>query len=447
MGLLWDTWEWGDWEADVRSITVVGSNLFACTNAGLFLSTGNGGEWSPAMNGIISSLTINAFAVYDYGSGSIVFAGSFPSGVFRSTDNGSHWIAVNNGINSIDINAFTTIGKNIFAGGPTGVFLSTDNGVSWDTLGLSNTGEVVSLLSAANAKGDTMILAGTWSGLFISRDNGKTWDTTGLYGDVVALAADTNGQGGMNIFAGTRGSGIFLSTDNGVTWNSLHNGIPVVENVNALAFSGRHLFAATDYTLYVSTDNGASWGPTGLNTAAISSNTWIYSLAVDTNGTDGLDIFAGTSDHGVLVSTNGGASWAAANTGLTDMCLYSLAVGGSYLFAGTNATGVWRRPLSELITSVTPPSGNMPKTFLLSQNYPNPFNPSTIISYQLPMNSHVELTVYDVLGREVATLVNEKQTAGTHSVNFNASNLPSGVYFYRMQSGAVSETKKLILIK
>jgi len=446
-GLITGPWEWGDWEADVRSITVVGSSFFACTNAGLFLSTNNGAEWGPADAGIISSLTINAFAVCGSEPGTNIFAGSFPSGVFLSTDEGSHWGTANNGINSIDINAFTITGKNIFAGGPTGVFLSTNNGANWDTAGLSNTGEVVSLLAATNAEGNGLILAGTWNGLFISSDNGKTWNATALKEDVTALAADSNQQGGMNIFAGTRGSGIFLSTDQGVTWNSLHNGIPVVENINALCFGGENLFAATDYILYHSTDNGTSWAPTGLNTATISSNTWICSLAVDTIGSDGSTIFAGTSDHGVLVSVNAGVSWAPANTGLTDLCAYSLAVSSPYLFAGTNASGVWKRRLSEMTAIHEPSPGKGPQIFSLNQNYPNPFNPSTVISYQLPQSSIVTLKVYDIIGREVSTLVSEQKNIGQYEVTFDGSKLASGVYFYRLQAGTYVETKKLLLLK
>ncbi|OYV84749.1 MAG: hypothetical protein B7Z63_06465 [Ignavibacteriae bacterium 37-53-5] len=89
----------------------------------------------------------------------------------------------------------------------------------------------------------------------------------------------------------------------------------------------------------------------------------------------------------------------------------------------------------------------MPKAFSLSQNYPNPFNPSAIISYQLPTNSFVTLKLYDVLGKEVETLVNERQSAGSYSVRFNGVNLPSGVYFYRLEAGSYHDTKKFLLLK
>jgi O-glycosyl hydrolase len=92
-------------------------------------------------------------------------------------------------------------------------------------------------------------------------------------------------------------------------------------------------------------------------------------------------------------------------------------------------------------------SASEPVSYSLSQNYPNPFNPSTVISYRLPVNSFVRLKIYDVLGREVQTLVNRRQNTGSYTVNFKANNLPGGVYFYRLQAGMYNDTKKLILLK
>ncbi len=92
-------------------------------------------------------------------------------------------------------------------------------------------------------------------------------------------------------------------------------------------------------------------------------------------------------------------------------------------------------------------STSLPQTFALHQNYPNPFNPTTVISYQLPVASTVSLKVYDVLGKEVMTLMNSRQNAGTYHFTLNGANLSSGVYFYRLQAGNFSQTKKMMLIK
>ena len=89
----------------------------------------------------------------------------------------------------------------------------------------------------------------------------------------------------------------------------------------------------------------------------------------------------------------------------------------------------------------------LPTNYSLSQNYPNPFNPSTSISYHLPVNGFVTLKVYDVLGDEVATLVNGEKHAGEYEIEFDAANLSSGVYFYQLQAGSLVETKKMLLLK
>jgi hypothetical protein len=107
-----------------------------------------------------------------------------------------------------------------------------------------------------------------------------------------------------------------------------------------------------------------------------------------------------------------------------------------------------RQPLSEMIsTSVKNTSIHMPEVYSLFQNYPNPFNPTTIITYQLPMNSKVGLKIYDLLGREIAMLVEEEQSAGWKEVQWNASSVSSGIYFYRLTAGNFVGVKKMIVVK
>jgi hypothetical protein len=99
------------------------------------------------------------------------------------------------------------------------------------------------------------------------------------------------------------------------------------------------------------------------------------------------------------------------------------------------------------VTSVEGPVSGTPESFELSQNYPNPFNPSTKIDFKLSKASDVKMTVYNVLGQQVATLLNEHMSAGSQSVVFDASKLSSGVYFYRLDAGNFSSIKKMMLLK
>ena len=104
-------------------------------------------------------------------------------------------------------------------------------------------------------------------------------------------------------------------------------------------------------------------------------------------------------------------------------------------------------PGDVVVTSVSTAGPDLPKVFALDQNYPNPFNPTTVIRYQLPIASHVELKIYDILGREVTTLVDEQKPAGYYTVQFNASGLASGVYFYRMKAGDFVQSRKATLVR
>jgi len=280
---------------------------------------------------------------------------------------------------------------------------------------------------------------GTEGSVFLSTDNGTSWAPVNTPFSRFSQMV----QSGGNTFAGTDG-GVFLSIDSGKSWTEVNAGLTQT-HINALAVIGTNLFAGTDGGVFLSTDNGISW--TAVNTGL--TDLGILALAVS-----GTNLFAGTGG-GVFLSTNNGTSWAAANDGLPSTGVGCLAISETNLFAGTfmgapwdsGAYGVWRRPLSEMITSVEPATSQLPLQFSLFQNYPNPFNPSTVISYQLPGISNVDLRVFDLLGREVALLVNEEKPAGRYSVQWDAARFSSGVYFYRLLAGEYTATKKVAVVR
>ena len=157
---------------------------------------------------------------------------------------------------------------------------------------------------------------------------------------------------------------------------------------------------------------------------------------------------AGTDSDCVYLSTNNGTSWIQKNQGLDVIPRFkALFITENYIFGGTEYFSIWRRPLSELITGIKNISTEIPRSFKLEQNYPNPFNPNTVISFQLPVDGQVSLKIYDLLGKEISTLVNEKLAPGTYTVDWNASQYPSGVYFYRLQTEGYTETRKMLLTK
>jgi hypothetical protein len=158
------------------------------------------------------------------------------------------------------------------------------------------------------------------------------------------------------------------------------------------------------------------------------------------------DIYTAT-EGGVFHTTDFGTSWSDIGSGISHFTVSSLFISDPYLFAVTS-NGVWKRSLSG-ITSVLVHSLNeiSPKSFELNQNYPNPFNPATQIQYSVPHECSVSLKVYNLLGQEQAILFEGVRQSGKYVVTFDGRKLASGVYFYRLQSGSVSISKKFLLLK
>lgn len=369
-------------------------------------------------------------------SGANLFAGIYSNsdtnGVYLTTNNGASWVPAGNGLTNHYVRSLVSSGGNVLAGTyGGGTFLSSNNGSSWTNSGLRGWSVTSFALLGSN------LFAGTdYGGAVFSTNNGATWSypaNNGLSGAAICLAVS-----GTNLFAG--GVGIFISTNNAASWSAVNNGLTDLA-VECMAVSGTDLFVGTqDSGVYRSTDNGASW---------TSANKGLPSAPVTSLAVSGTNIFAGTMPGGIFLSTDSGISWRAVNTGLPFVAtgITCIAVVQANLFAASVADGVWRRSISDILTAINENRPAVPAKFDLMQNYPNPFNPTTVIAYQLPTSSFVTLTIFDVLGRKVRTLVNERQDDGNHAVQLDASKLPSGVYFYRLHAGTFTETKKLTVLK
>jgi len=156
-------------------------------------------------------------------------------------------------------------------------------------------------------------------------------------------------------------------------------------------------------------------------------------------------------DGGIILNTtDGGNNWIRQNS-ITPNDLYNVFFTDAYNGTAVGEDGTIINTSFPGVTSIESEIENkidqLPSDYLLSQNYPNPFNPTTSLQYTIGSLQFVTLKVYDVLGREVAMLVNEEKQAGEYEVEFNAANLPSGIYFYQLKAGQYSETKKMVLLK
>lgn len=277
------------------------------------------------------------------------------------------------------------------------------------------------------------VFAGTESYKCYYTDNGGvTWgQCSDIWNDVKCFTAN-----GSTLFAGTT-QGIYYTTNSGINWVLTYPGYLTAYEIKLINGA---IFAATYDGIWNSTNNGAHWNQvsTGSFKALESFN---------------QNIFAGSANNGFYISTNNGLNWTQRNEGLVNTSVNSLTIIGSTIFAATNGDGIWKRPLTEIV-GIKNISTEIPSTFSLEQNYPNPFNPETKIRFSIPLchscggrNPYATLKVFDILGKEVATLVNQDLQPGTYETTFDASNLTSGIYYYKLTAGNYSATKKMILIK
>ncbi|MFZ4590310.1 MAG: T9SS type A sorting domain-containing protein [Ignavibacteria bacterium] len=341
--------------------------------------------------------------------------------VYRSTDLGLTWsVYYNAGIKGI--NALNVSGGIIYIGNNYNNVYSNDNGATWKNTNLTK--YVYSFYDYYSR-----ILAGTESHRsYYKNYNDSVWvQSTDIWEDVLCFKSY-----GGNIMAGTS-QGIYFSFNGGVNWiQSNATGIPF----NDFAISSNALFAGSDFMgVWKSTDYGFEWEQTKLN-----------SVSVKALSSYNNNIFAGTYQYGFYLSTNNGLNWVQRNDGIGSATINSLTLSGGYIYAATENSGLWRRPLGELI-SISSPVHTGYALFDLYQNYPNPFNPGTNIQFALTAETKIKLTVYDASGKEVEKLFDKVFQPGQYSVPWNASKYPSGVYFYKLSSETVSVTKRMVYVR
>jgi hypothetical protein len=263
--------------------------------------------------------------------------------------------------------------------------------------------------------------------------------------NIIALHIAPNGH----IFAGSFDGGAFRSTNGGASWAPLaglnHPHIAVlVSNVGGdlLAANGGVVAAGFTNGIYRSTDDGENWN----RIYSDPTYDYVHALALNSQG----HIYAGVWADGVIRSTDNGVSWTRENLGLANVFVRSLAIDDrGNIFAGTHhlyqsPPGGIYRSLESTVTSVPTTDNTLGKSYALLQNYPNPFNPTTTIRFNILKDSYVRLRIYNILGQAVATLIDDKKQAGLHEVIWNASDMPSGAYFYRLMTDAYTETKTLV---
>ncbi len=361
-----------------------------------------------------------------------IYAGT-GTGIFKTMNGGDSWTQLTVGLPVVQVSDFERASNgNVYAATDSGVFLTTNSGATWQLRvnGLSDPN-----VHAVLASPQGSLFAGTLAGGYRSTDEGMSWTLMGggLPSDGIrALAMDSSGY----ILAGSSSQGLFRSTDDGLSWLPTGMSAPNVRSIT-VDQSGRIYYVKSSPSIvYRSSDDGLSW------TNILFTSMHSQEIGVDQGGR----IYSATAE-GVLLSTNDGTTWEDISGGIPNTSTWSLVItSNNNIYVGTFTSGVCRR-LPSSITSVVDPPDVLPAVTLLTQNYPNPFNPSTTINYELAKSSVVKLSVYDVLGRAITSLVNEEKPAGRYSVKWDATGVSSGVYFYRLQTGTVVETRRMLLVR
>jgi photosystem II stability/assembly factor-like uncharacterized protein len=364
--------------------------------------------------------------------------------ILRTTNGGLNWNSFHPGTGFL-ARVITINSNTSFVVGDSGrVYKSVNAGLNWVQLNVGTNADICDICFINSSTG---FCVGSFSTLLITTNGGVNWinrvsSVTSL--STVAFVDENSGiVGGIDRYS---------TTNQGTSW------IPWFPNP-------AHTYRYYKAFWTASTGPWITWNETWYTAPPIAYHSEYHISKVNESFSTLLDpvyciypvsqqkVYAagGTSNDGkIYMTTNTGSSWVTQLTGVqahfNGICFLNDTVGYA---AGIN--GVIYKTTTGGITSVNSISNVIPEYFSLSQNYPNPFNPSTKIKFDIPVvngrDRSVKLLIYDILGREVSTLVNEQLKPGTYEVDWDGSNYASGIYFYSLETSEFTETKKMILMK
>jgi photosystem II stability/assembly factor-like uncharacterized protein len=461
--------------ARVSAIAPSGIVYVGTDEGTIFASTDQGLHWQSRSNGLkirqVLSMIVN--------SQGHIYADQDGWGVYKSTDQGNHWISVAPDlygpmfamtINSLDY---------VFSGASNGPFRTIDGGQNWT---LFNSGLSSWPVNALIVKSDGILFAGTGTGTYnggvyrtlysttLSRPNIVLSSYSLSFGKIMlgqykqlAVAIENEGTDTLRISNSTSNNSNFS------VWPSSLVISPGQQRNDTVQFTPSTL---GDFTGRILINNNASLSPEtlyvdgiGCNTSIVHlTNTFVYfgrvmldqfkdtSVTISNIGTDTLKINNIVSSDLEFTTRPMIINVASGQSSTITIRFTPFSIGEKYAVI-TILSNAASSPDTIIVFGDTGPitkvneRGELPKRFALDQNYPNPFNLSTIISFAIPSEAFVKLIVFDVVGREVAILENEDLPAGTYTRKWDAADVTSGIYFYRLQAGSFIETRKLLLLK
>jgi photosystem II stability/assembly factor-like uncharacterized protein len=442
-----------------------GTKCWAGNDGGMQFSDDAGITWNYNAN----YLPITQYVIFEVApNGQYCYGGSQDNGISGTTNRGVnwwHWIGGDGGGTAIDPVTPSKIAVTNGVYGGSYAFrrlLTTNNGANWSFIDAGIDPSTQWYHRIRNDKVSPVYLYNN-SGPFVYRSTnyGTSWTKTNpaaFVTDVsdMSVSRYNGGLGSSVVYACLNNAGTKLMVYDGTSWVNRSAGLgngtvrhvePHMTNVS----TGYALMngLAAGQKVYKTTNRGENW----TNISGDMPN--VPMSAIIPHPTDNNKLYVG-SEMGCYRTTNGGTNWHRWNndmanaTQVTEMgYIDSISANGKFfVVAATYGRSIYYREISgDDPIAVTGNQFTIPQHYKLNQNYPNPFNPATKIKFELPTNDFVKLEVFDLLGRNVKTLVNGDMNAGYHTIDFNASEFSSGIYFYRITTSKLVDTKKMMLVK
>ncbi len=378
--------------------------------------------------------------------------------ILRTTNAGTNWSLISTGLTK-SIHKLCNVNSSIaYAVGDSGLIMKTINsGANWS---IQISGTFRNLRGVSFINSTTGMTVGSNSVILYTTDGGTWLARTATQFAILTGISLINATTAFLSANDMPGAVVYSTTNAGINWTQCYlwtstayvsttlNSIYFIDNNTGFVTSTSIMYNQ-NYGFVLRTINGglnwttvASIGPAGL-----SGINCIYFFDANNGNAAGNNAV-------IFHTTNGGLNWSQQSCPVTNY-LYGTFFLNALTGYVTGSGGVILKTTNGGLSYIKSIDENVPKEFELFQNYPNPFNPTTKIKFNIPLSRGVpegrgvltRLTIYDVLGREVATLVNKQLKPGSYEVEWNASNFSSGVYFYTLKTDNFNQTKKLVLIK
>lgn len=407
----------------------------------ILLSANVFGQWTVFhVQGVPQGSLLHAVDFVDANTGCAGF-----EGIYRTTNAGQNWTNVlSTGIYIKDIKFYGQVGYATGSSGMGLIWKTTNGGLNWTNIFYSDAEYNKIYLVSEN----DIYIACPWSTTYSSytvhsTDGGMIWETiftTPEYG----LVSTAIGQGLYistqdHLYVNDNSNWIMKGNGEMTSFSDLKIANNVIYTGGQKQYNGRYR-AAINSTV----DQGQTWNTVYLNTSPNISSI-IEDIVFDGNigyavgvTNDSINVLSGN-----IYRTTDGITWSEIYN-IPNKDLLDITIKGKYLYAVGRDGIVVRYDLT--LTGMNNNENSVDK-FSLKQNFPNPFNPTTKISYMLSKSSQVTLKIYNLVGQEVVTLVNEQKNSGSYSVEFNGADLSSGAYFYKLTAGSFTSVKKMMLIK